>query len=750
MTERTLPLPGCSPQPLLSYLKALGVLRLLAEQNGAVRGHWSMGYFVLSGEMDEKSLVSFFLNDYRPTPIVVPWSGNDFFEVSQKQVVGPRKKTPKGPHIVEAFLQTNSPRLALYRRVIHDCLVALQQCGIRSKEQMEKPAKAGYLSYLRAVLPDEAVEWVDAAAIVASGKTGFSVLLGSGGGSDGNSNFSDNFMQNLWEVLPDFDSQKVVATKCDGRLHSEALLRGALFGSPVRDLAAKRTSSLFDSGAVGGPNATQGLEREAIANPWNFILALEGTICLAGATAKRFGRSTTGTPSFPFQFRLTPTGQTSLADKEATGREVWLPLWGNAVQYSEIRQVLAEGRAELNSKPVNRGVDMMRAVAMLGVDRGIESFWRYAVVKGRVGGENYNTAVSLGELQVQSVGDVDLLREIDPWLNRFRAACGNDAPPQIRAILRRIENAIFDFSHYGGFRRFAEILCSLGGTERQLAAAERWRADRKLSPIPLLSSKWIAAGRDGTVEFDIALAIAGIHEPQSKIGAIRTNLEAVALHHSNRGRDYAWTEKDRSVTWNSSNLSVNLVSILNRRIMDGNRAGASHLALSFVQCATLDEVATFLSGAVDDERIAELLWGLVLIDQQPAQSARRNLPARENPILSRYYALLKLVFLPGGLLVSQSKRVRFAREGEKSIRITPELRLLSLVRSGNISRACSIAVQRLRASGLSPLDIQWDEPSGLDGLRLAAALLIPISEFEIWKLLHLTTTSLRSNQEIGA
>ncbi|MEO2088572.1 MAG: hypothetical protein ABGY75_03620 [Gemmataceae bacterium] len=44
-------LEGCTPEPLMGYLKALGVLRLLSEQlpDAAVRGWWEAGTFCLPG-----------------------------------------------------------------------------------------------------------------------------------------------------------------------------------------------------------------------------------------------------------------------------------------------------------------------------------------------------------------------------------------------------------------------------------------------------------------------------------------------------------------------------------------------------------------------------------------------------------------------------------------------------------------------------------------------------------------------------
>jgi CRISPR-associated protein Csx17 len=88
------------------------------------------------------------------------------------------------------------------------------------------------------------------------------------------------------------------------------------------------------------------------------------------------------------------------------------------------------------------------------------------------------------------------------------------------------------------------------------------------------------------------------------------------------------------------------------------------------------------------------------------------------------------------------------------MRIRPEPAILALLRAGRLGEACAIAMRRLRASGLAPLpgvirgrglrDGDWTEldgtgRAGLDPRRLAAALLIPVSDSAVNHLFHLAT-----------
>ena len=51
-------LDGCAPTPLAHYLKALGVLRLVAEQlDPQARGWWEGERFVLASVVEEEQLI---------------------------------------------------------------------------------------------------------------------------------------------------------------------------------------------------------------------------------------------------------------------------------------------------------------------------------------------------------------------------------------------------------------------------------------------------------------------------------------------------------------------------------------------------------------------------------------------------------------------------------------------------------------------------------------------------------------------
>jgi CRISPR-associated protein Csx17 len=746
-----LSLDGCTPEPLMGYLKALGVLRLVSEQkDSAARGWWEDGVFKLNTRLDEDGLVEFFRDDYKPTPIVVPWSGGDFFAVQPERQGEKVSKTPTASAVVEAFLSTDCPRLDGYRRVILHTLAAMRELEVTQKAHIEgaakKKVKAKFLARLRSVLPDEFLGWLDAAAQLSDDSFSFNALLGSGGGSDGNTHFSDNFMQNLWDCLPDFDSQRTRVTD-----HPD--VASVLFGSASRSLRLKRTASLFDSGAVGGPNAGVGLERESLLNPWNFILALEGCICLAGAVVKRQQVSRRAAPAFPFAVRMTATGFGSGVDKEQGQNEIWMPLWHRSLSYSELELLLETGRCEVGRRTARTGLDFARAVAGLGVDTGIDAFARYAIVRGRVGGDNYNTAVSAGLFAVKRNSDVGLLEELDAWLDQLNGAIDEESPARFRSARLRIETAIFEFCKYGGPERAAQIVCAIGAAERELSIggyAQKilpGRSRPRLTPLSGLSAAWLAAANDGSSEFKLARGLAFLNPGSKNTGSIRLNLEPVERD----GKFWVWGERGGHVVWSSGDLARNLGAVVVRRLIDSAKNGEPISPFGSSFPAALLEISEFLNREIDDEKLEDLIWGLSLIDG----GKEWELPTSSGPVdLPRAYALMKLTLLPGRLswklspngdAILQLTRVGTG-ESLSAVAVKPEPAIAAKLRAGDVQGACEVAVRRLQASGFNPIgtiradgarrDIDWGH-SGVPAERLLAALLFPVADSAVNQLADL-------------
>jgi CRISPR-associated protein Csx17 len=760
-----LALPGCTPEPLMAYLKALGILRLISEQKDSeVRGWWKNDVFWLrtpglfkdatTQEAKRDTLMKFFLEEYRPTPIFSPWNGDGGFLSDTGTSVG----------TIKAIRESSQPRL----KPIRDAITEVEQIPLmaefrekrdRSKELEKmkkelkkkkkelseseeeerkqvaarvKQIKQSVVDEIRAGFPDSSLNWLDACMTLNMDGFTPSRLLGSGG-VDGHLDFGTNFLVNIQLLLT--DQQESV------------WLPQALFGK--RAHLAKSSIGQFSPGQIGGPNGTQGFEGTSLINLWDFVLMMEGSLLLAGAAVRRFGAIGKSRATFPFTVRAIAAGFDSSAPKDEAEShgEVWLPLWTRPTSAGELRQLFGEGRAEVSGRSARAGTDFARAIAELGVDRGIAGFSRLGFLKRS--GKAF-LATPLGRFAVVERPGADLLREVTPWLDDFRWKCARgrdkeEAPKRILSTLNGIDSAILDFCKYGGTSLFQNIVVALGRAECELRNTEGKFKRKVVNPIRTLSAAWVAAANDGCREFTIARALASLHDTEDKIGPLRTNLEAVNW----KKRCRAWAEKDRTVVWNAGSLATNLANVLQRRMMDGQRAGCKRLPLASRFAVSLNTVAAFLNHELDDQRIADLIWGMMLIGDSGSKSTDHQ-KANHLP-LPRVYALLKLLFLPRPLVADRMNgalRWRLARNGEEGLIIRPEPRILPLLCAGRVGEACRIAAQRLRASGLAPMpcplssgktrDHSWAEYS-VDhprAQRLGAALLIPIDSHSVNYLVH--------------
>lgn len=767
----TITLNGCAPIPLAHYLKALGVLRLVAEQaDAAAAAHWVGNEFVLTSQFDrerEPFLTEFFLRDYCPTPIIVPWSGNHFFAVNRKKPANAFNATPTKARIIEVILSTCAERFEIYRTALHSTFAAMDKAGVTEKKDIEgsggpqRRMKAEMLKALRNSLPDEALAWMDAAAVIEPDAVAFNALLGGGGGSDGNSHFSDNFMQCLWMVLPEFDIQRQKPVEAIGKdtvFNSCAALNEVLFGvqgtgTKILDLSPV----LFDAVRRGGPNQTNGFEANSASNPWDFILMLEGAVLFAGAIGRKLDDLREPSARFPFLFQASPVGLGSSYLGESAGRELWLPLWSQPASLTEIRALLAEGRVEKHGRMAKRGTDAFVAAAQLGFDRGVTSFQRTGFFKGRIGGDNYFTTIDQGRITPRRNQKVDLLRDADDWLTKLASACTSDkCPASVASAAVVLERRIADLSiaaQRNSANQLLAVLAALGATERALAQSFKWTTGSAyLRPLHDLKKRWLDDADDGSAEFHLAQSVAAMRAWFGKETLwFRQHLEPLKMGSTKERSWVGWDDiPGNDVVWHDGDLIDTLNIILARRLVRTEKSGARGWPDWSSRPARLDDITEFIEGRVNETLLADLIWGLSLVDwesvirderreaktgstetmsseEEISVTADNDSSEAENAadfeqriVPSSFYALLRLCF-------------RRARKGEEREATPLVPAILHRAMNGDGQSASELAARRLRASGLAPL-VKDLPVSGDIARRTAAAILFPISSYDFRQL----------------
>ncbi|MCG5540854.1 MULTISPECIES: type I-G CRISPR-associated protein Cas8g1/Csx17 [unclassified Halorhodospira] len=688
------PLPGCTPVPLASYLKALGILRLVVEQaDPEARGCWQNEQFVLESRLDAEELKRFFLEEYRPTPILAPWNGGSGFYPKDNQ------------DGIEPLSNASAQRLDPLRATITGVQGILKAHGYQ-----ERPAgddKAALLAELRAELPEAALAWLDAAVLLTEDSPHYPPLLGTGG-NDGRLDFTNNFMQRLVALLDPETGQ--------ARPEAVGWLDEALFDRAGPGLPTAKVGQ-FSPGEAGGPNQTAGFDIDKpLVNPWDFTLMLEGALLFAATATRRLEGSTPGALSYPFTVRATGAGSggAALGDEDNARAEFWAPLWSAPVGLAELQGVLAEGRVTLGRRPARDGLDFVRAVSHLGVERGLEGFQRYAFLMRS--GKAY-FATPLNRVTVQRNPAADLIDELDAggWLDRFRRHARGDGANRMASLARRLEDAVFELATRRDDTAPAvrRLLAVLGAIQLHLARSPKAR--EACPPVPALSAQWLTRADDGSPELALAAALAGLHGRDGKAGE-RMPMRA-HLAPETASRYPSWAADDtHTVTWAvGASLADNLAATLHRRLLEAHQGELADKPLRGSRTAPLADVAAWLSGDLDEQRLAELLLGLMLVRIPPGPPRAQ----REAP-LPAAYRLLKPLFC-----TDEQLRRAGVLPPDRALPLKADL--LRRLEAHDVAGALELGRRRRRAAGIGT-GFQQVAPGIADGRRLLAALMVPISD----------------------
>lgn len=701
--KHKIPLPDCNPTPLASYLKALGILRLVAEQvDPDARGYWENEQFVLESQLDEERLNRFFLEQYEPTPIIAPWNGGSGFYPNDNQ---------SGIAPIESG---NANRFDRLRHAIGVAREGLDSLNLKAKP--EGILKQEFLAFLRAYLDDQALGWLDAAVLLTEDNPKYPPLLGTGG-NDGRLDFTNNFLQRLVELLDADSGQPNTGSQC--------LLQESLISKTIPGVISAAVGQ-FAPGDAGGPNQTSGFEAKSVINPWDFVFMLEGAVLFAASATRRLETDESGVLSYPFTVRVTAGGSgiAALGDEANARAEIWVPLWSSPTSLNELETLLSEGRATLGRRPVRDGLDFARAVARLGVDRGIDTFQRYAFLMRS--GKAY-FATPLNRIDVNRNPAADLIDELEQgaWLSRFRRFARNEGSHRLRTLLRNLETAIFQLTldHRDAAASTRTVLIHLGNIDRHLSRSPKAR--EICPPIPSLSSRWITqAEPGGGIEFALAAALAGLHGRKGGEWVYPMRLH---LAPEQPGQYPRWDEQAaHQVTWGAGDAEPNLIATLQRRLLDAERLDLDDKPLAPSRTASLAQVAAWLAGEVDTTTLTELLPGLMLT-RIPSGRVGDDLPPLPLPAA---YRLLKPFFATNGQL-----RRAGLLPADQHLPIPADM--VRRLAAGQVDPVMARAMRALRIAGLVS-ETLTPAPGIHDGQWLLAALMAPISDYDLQRLLPRT------------
>jgi CRISPR-associated protein Csx17 len=465
-----------------------------------------------------------------------------------------------------------------------------------------------------------------------------------------------------------------------------------------------------------------------LVNPWDFILMLEGSLLFAAAATRRLESRAPRALSYPFTVRATGAGSGSaaLGDESNARAEMWLPLWSASTSLAELKSLLAEGRVTVGRQPARDGLGFIRAISKLGVDRGIVAFQRYAFMM-RAGKAYF--ATPLNRIKVTRNPAADLIDELDRryWLSRFRAfGRGANATNRIQSLVRRLEDGLFELSLERDYPapKIQRVLEVLG--EAQLYFAHSPAARESCPPVPCLSEDWLTKADDNSPELAIAAALAGLHGRKPAEGGKPRYLLPMRIHLAPEqgGWQSEWLDNaGHQVTWGHGHLEDNLVTTLQRRLLFAEQQDLPDKPFNAARNAPLAAIAAWLEGSLDNSRIASLLPGLTLV-----RIPHGSVPSGERmSALPAAYRVLKPFFCP-------DEQLQAAGLIEAGRQLPVPAELVRRLAADDIGEAVKLAQRRLRIAGI-PVEFPKLEGGGINGRRLLAALMVPVSNYELKTLL---------------
>ena len=714
-------LDGCAPTPLAHYLKALGILRLVAEQADLdARGWWDGDRFRLATKLNRKGLEAFFLYDYKPTPIFNPWGARSGFYAA-----GSEKSARESLIRIE---RSSNPRLGPFRTMIK--MVRSVITDTASGDKPSDKERDRFILHLRRNTRGASSLWLDAVVTLIGAGDEVSLaqppIFGTGG-SEGSGGYPSAYMSAIVESVVEANWGHVVASM--------------LFGGTVPQCHWDQSMGQFAPGGVS--------------TPWDLLLAFEGACMLRSSVGGRTSAGSRRWMSSPFYVAPRSSGYASgsrLDEKflnkgrEYPGRgEQWLPMWAKPSTYFEVQQVFLQGRAVTKAGRATDGWTMARAVAGFGTSRGIRQFLRYGYQQRNNQATHF--AIPLGrffppDAELATSTKSSCLDDVDGWVRSLhREAHPADdqkakrVPSRMVATYGRLMDALFSVVHAQvAIQQYQDVLLCLGDVEATMRQGTGFAAQ----PVPRLRPEWVAASYDGTPEFRLALAFA--LQARGFRRETGTPVDPIRRHWLPLDRERRWRfattgtgsgvrlDVQPEVVMHGRRGRDDAIALVERRLVEASQREGRRLPLMAAPhaSASVADLTTLLEGGVDLDRSLTLARALMALDRTAwAERYTPIEPLHSSGWPDDAWLAIRLCTLPWPL------RTRSGFE----LDVGADPALVRRLAAGDAATAFGLASRRLRAAGVC--STVRASAASVDTARLwAAALAFPITQRTARRLLY--------------
>jgi CRISPR-associated protein Csx17 len=662
-------LQGCRHDILGHYLKAIGLLRVLAKcaapehRDPDAEGWWASdkACFCLRSPKypTRERLVEFFARHYSPTPVFAAWNKEPGSDADVAEKFGMRPEWEVANSLSKMVVSAEDRRKPANK----DKLIAT--------EALEAYREAAN------VMATEAVDAISAPFLKSNTEHPLFLSKGIAGRA--------HLWRSHWDYLSAFQKHRtayIVAAEniCTHTGTNKQLAKlkekanAAL--KPIADLlpfvsgtggesSAKGKGTPFFPDAIKAYNIGLGWVTENYPfNALDYVLAVEGGFAMRGSVGRTLAANSRRFAAFPFVFDAGEELVDDANEVKGTSSALWFPLWDRPVTFVELSSFITDAQARLPGKEARFSAEFMRALHSQGVDAGFAGWqeFRFKMKISRVpwittGAYVESTFREDATLLNRALYPLDESQFLDQFEIKWKGGkADSKSPHPVRAAINAaMETAIRETTPH----HCLDLLSAAFRACRQMAISESFRETlpgkraRFFQPLPM--GPWHHLLRDmAQPEFRIACAVASITSggkqrdgDYSKVLPMLGSLLPLKL---GPGGWFLPTKSDvsKQAVWTGTDVCRDLAAVLARRYMDSLTDERPALIPSHDSLgAPLSDVLAFLSGDLDDALIARWIEALSLIGWEFPQTAEA--PAEtttgESAIPPEYAALRTLLEL---------------------------------------------------------------------------------------------------------
>lgn len=562
------PIPGCYPGSLLGWLKGLGLMSVTDR-----RGFWRSDCFYL--EVGSTSdVIETFLTGYCPKPIANPWNkASGFLEVGG----------------VDSYLETTAER---WKRV------AATFKQIQSRLENEDLTKSSsdlklslYPALRKAIREQSFQDWLASALLIRNvdgkPKTELNPLLGTGGNVS-SVDLAATYLsccERLWNLqtgeVMSTAKAFVEAAIANKPLENSLVQEGILCHlSPIADFFGELQNSSQVEDYPGNGKSSQ------LANPVDFILAVEGLLNFSGCLAELEDGEFQGwsIALYPLLLEVN-AGSADTSDRSKLSKhEVWLPLWNQPMNIEDFRADVLESLRFRLANQVSDTLDFLRLLANHSEGLKFDRYARFGFWQ-RKGQGNY--AIHLG---LAVPGGSDIGSELRKWRKSIKPHPSQSN--KMYTLMMALEQSLTALAK--GTTSIQELLILLGQVELTLSE----QMSHYYPPQPPLSEEWVSQAylENPSPEFRLAAALASTELRQY-------------LSKARRSKDGRWFWSKQARPLKSQSLAVLADGLLRQWNQDPDKY---HPSKRFHRHASQSDIQLFIEGVLDDSRILKLAIALSL------------------------------------------------------------------------------------------------------------------------------------------